>query len=157
MSIESLTGVFPCPEDGCEKVFPSAQALQGHVMHHFKKPNVKIPCPECGAMYFSGTGMSQHRKARHGVRNGQPAQPAEANTGITQSLDTVVVGRPETPAPKRGRPAKNRIDLDWTTDDIFQTVITALWPGGNIPVDAVLPLIQWRETTREFLEKVRSE
>jgi hypothetical protein len=140
MSIETLAGAFPCPE--CDRVFPSANSLQGHVMHHGRPPAQKVPCPECGEMYFSGTGMSQHRKAKHGVRSPN-AIAVEARAQLA-------------PVPaKRGR--KNRVDLDWTTDDIFSTVITALWPGGNIPVDAILPLIQWRETTREFLEKVRSE
>ena len=153
MSIATLAGEFPCTEEGCDKVFDSAQALQGHVMWHGRKPSKKIPCPECAAAgvdakYYEGTGMSQHRKARHGVRNGQaPVATVERQAALV----------PTPPAPKRGRPARNRIDLNWTTDDIFNTVITALWPGGNIPVDAVLPLIQWRENTREFLEKVRSE
>ena len=53
--------------------------------------------------------------------------------------------------------AKSRIATDWTADDIFQSVITELWPGGAIPTRCVLPLVQWREATREFLEKVQSE
>jgi hypothetical protein len=142
MSIETLVGTFTCPQEGCGRSFPTAQSLQGHFNYHSRKTPRRIPCPHCGNKYYSGTGMSQHIKARHKI----PAVSAELST--------------PTPAPapsKRGRPAKNRIDLDWTTDDIFSTVIEALWPGGSLPVHAVLPLIQWRETTREFLEKVQSE
>ena len=125
---------FPCPQEGCDRVFPSAQALQGHFNFHNRPKPEKVPCPDCGEMFFSGTGMSQHRKARH-----NPDKVADKQVK------------------KQGRPRKDRIDLELTTDDLFQTVVEVLWPGGNVPVSAVLPLIQWRETTREFLEKVRSE
>ena len=145
MSNETTVVGFPCPE--CDKVFPTSPALQGHYAQHFKKKPERVACPDCGGMYLSGTGMSQHRQAKHG--------PGRKKRKVV--IETV-----EAPVKKRGRPPgstakpKPTVDLDWTTDDIFQTVITALWPGGNIPAEAVLPLIQWRETTREFLEKVRS-
>ena len=137
---ETLAGTFPCPQ--CDRVFNSPQALQGHVMHHSKKKPERVPCPECGNEFYAGTGMSQHRKARHGVGK------AKAPKVTTKDIQAAV-------AAKKKR--RNHIDLDWTTDDVFQTVITSLWPDGHVPVTAVLPLIQWRETTREFLEKVQSE
>lgn len=50
---------------------------------------------------------------------------------------------------------KTRPDLDWTADDIFQSVVAIIWPGGVIPVGSVLPLIQWREDTQTMLEKIQ--
>jgi len=118
---------FACTVGTCDKAFATRLALQGHMTSH-REPR---PCPECGKQYRTAGALGNHRKNQHGI--------ASANGSVQH------------------RPKKNRIDLDWTTDDIMTTVVMVLWPGGSIPVNAVVPLIQWRETTREFLEKIRSE
>lgn len=123
-----MSDQFTCTMEECDRSFDTRLALQGHMTSH-RDP---IPCPECGKPYRTAGALGNHRKHTHGVASAH---------GQAQV----------------GRPKKNRIDLDWTTDDILNTVITVMWPGGSIPVNAVVPLIQWRETTREFLEKVRHE
>jgi hypothetical protein len=118
---------FPCPEPGCDKVYPSRLGLQGHQISH--KPPVN--CPECGKEYKSPGALGNHRKNQHGVPAMYPAV-----------------------APKK---AKVPINPSWHYDDVFESVVASLWPSGLVPVRCVLPLVEWREATREFLEKVQSE
>lgn len=124
---------LPCPH--CDRVFPNAQALSGHAMSHVAAD----PCPECGRDDFkSKNAQSRHRSQEHGVvpayRAGKPASNG-----------------------KIGRPRLARVDTEVSADDIFQSVVQSLYPGGQMPTWAMTPLVQWREATRAMLERVQSE
>jgi hypothetical protein len=150
---------FPCPK--CDKVFPSKIALQGHQNVHRTPP----PCPECGKQYSTPGALGNHRKTEHGNigpwaeknaakrrRNGEE-DPIEMLTAVEAKKKQAR----EKKAEQRSRSSKTRINPEWQTDDIFQSVVESLWSGGSVPVRCILPLMQWREATREFLEKVQSE
>lgn len=129
---DDFRSAYPCPQLGCDKAFPTRLGLQGHQTSH-RQP---IPCPECGKQYKTAGALGNHRKTMHGVRplSAPPSAPV-------------------------GRPAKQPTPVvqAWHTDDIFESVAHSLWPNGLIPVRCIRPLVEWREATREFLEKVQSE
>lgn len=89
-----------------------------------------VNCPECGKEYKTPGALGNHRKGEHGVPT------------VASSLS---------------RRPKSIVKLAWHSDDIFESVVQSLWPEGSVPVRCILPLVEWREATREFLEKVQSE
>ena len=106
---------FPCGQ--CDRVFDSAAALNGHLIAH--RPPVS--CPECGKEYRTPGALGNHRKQLHGHVGPWAAKEAEKRAEV------------EAPVKPRGRPPKTRINMDWQADDIFQSVVESLWPGGAIP------------------------
>src|SRR5262245_37036054 len=54
---------YPCTEPGCDRVFPSPNALQGHKIVHMEP----VPCPECGEVQRTRGALGNHRKKMHGV------------------------------------------------------------------------------------------
>jgi hypothetical protein len=40
-------------------------------------------------------------------------------------------------------------------DDIFTSVVSLMWPKGEIPTNALMPLVHWRENTQRMLEEVQ--
>jgi hypothetical protein len=44
---------------------------------------------------------------------------------------------------------------DWSVDDIFTSVVSLMWPKGEIPTNALMPLVHWRENTQRMLEEVK--
>lgn len=119
---------FACTYPGCTKSYPTRNGVQGHMTAH-KPP---IHCPECGKEYKSPGALGNHRKQLHGSKAVTPTKPVK-------------------PSPKAG------ITTAWHSDDIFNSVVQSLWPAGSVPTRCILPLMEWREATREFLEKVQSE
>lgn len=124
---------FPCPVAGCDKSYDTRSGLLGHSIAH--RPPVS--CPECGKVYKSPGALGNHRKQMHGV----PSMNGLVRDAVAQ--------------PKK--PAKVDINPSWHYDDVFESVVASLWPNGSVPVRCILPLVEWREATREFLEKVQSE
>lgn len=41
------------------------------------------------------------------------------------------------------------------TDDIFFATVQSLFPSGEIPLPALLPLMRWREATDQLLQEVQ--
>lgn len=123
---------YRCTVAGCGKAYPTKNGLQGHSLAH--KP--AVPCPECRKMYRSAGALGNHRKHEHGVV-----------TGPTPRQEKYL----------RAAERRDRYTDGWSHDDVFTAVMHILWPDGQIPVRALLPLIQWREDTRTFLEQIHSE
>ena len=146
---------FPCQK--CDRVFESNAALNGHMIIH-RDP---IPCPECGREFRTPGALGNHRKKTHGYVG--PWAEANAKRKAAKDADSLEVMRQVQERKDRKKEereaaaSKTRINTEWHADDIFQSVIESLWPGGAIPVRCILPLVEWREATREFLEKVQSE
>jgi uncharacterized C2H2 Zn-finger protein len=146
---------FPCAQ--CDRVFQSSAALNGHMIIH-RDP---IPCPDCGREFRTPGALGNHRKKTHGVVG--PWSEKNAEKKAAKEADAVEVMRQVQERKDRKRQererasSKTRINTEWQADDIFQSVVETLWSGGAIPVRCILPLMHWREATREFLEKVQSE
>jgi hypothetical protein len=111
--------------DVCGKAFEKPMQLQGHRTSHA----TPTPCDLCGKEYKTPGALGNHRKNTHGV---------------------ISAGSVERQKRKASQP-----DMDWRADDIFQTVVSLIWPGGTIPTGAILPLIQWRDDTQVMLEKIQ--
>jgi hypothetical protein len=92
----------------------------------------KEPCPECGKRYVPGPGMGVHRHSAHGGTSKRKRRPSP----------------PSNHGP--GRPPK----IDLTVDDIFDVVVSQMFPRGSIPVAALTPLLRWRHATDEMLIEV---
>lgn len=166
-------GEHTCPD--CGRNFVSAAALGVHALSH----NEKQPCPDCGEPFIPGPGMSRHRQAKHGAAkaNGQPSKQQSKDlvacpecgtrvqrVGLRRHL--VAVHGTAPPPAKRGRPPKNpsptplpttNQEAEWHVDDIFNAVVHMMWPGGEIPVTAIGPLVRWREQTQQMLQEVRGD
>lgn len=123
--------IHHCPD--CDKSFGSPAALAGHRMVHTPAG----PCPECGRDNFKqANALARHRAVSHGVT---PAYKLKQ-------------GGP------RGRPRQNSpVDAGpWNVDDVFESVVLTLWPDKLVPVQALVPLMEWREATRVMMEKVQA-
>ena len=131
---------FACPEPGCARVFDSAQAIQGHSMVH-RTPS---PCPECGKRYATPGALGNHRKNDHGIEGSSWASKSAKTKRATTNPNPL------------GRPKRRKTE-EFRADDIVNAAIALLWPSGMLPVRAMTPLIQWRDATVEFLEKINSE
>jgi hypothetical protein len=131
IQIVAPEATFPCPEPDCDRVFGSANALQGHKIAHMPPQS----CPECGKTYKSVGALGNHRRTAHGV------------PGVSPSA---IISRAKTRTRRNG----NLPDIE--VDHIFASVLQVLFPSGTMPITAVVPLLQWREATQEFLEKVQS-
>lgn len=139
---------FACEVPGCGRSFPSRNGLQGHMIAH--RPPVH--CPECGAEYKTPGALGNHRKQMHGVLG-----PWAENKPIAVEKEAKKRGRPVGSTNKPKPVSKAQARIDWTPDEIFESVVRSLWPEGSVPVRCLTSLWEWREATREFLEKVQSE
>jgi predicted nucleic acid-binding Zn-ribbon protein len=123
--------------DQCGKTFESIQGLNGHKMSH-------VPggaCPDCGRDNFATmTSLARHRSIAHGVMGADKAR----------TLEREAAGKP-----KRVRAAA--VDSTLSVDHIFQSVIQTLYPHGQMPTKAMVPLMEWREATQKLLETVRGD
>jgi uncharacterized C2H2 Zn-finger protein len=139
----------------CQRTFNSPTALAVHARSH----DAKQPCPDCGELFQPGPGMSAHRRAAHADKPKRPKKlcpecgKAISAKDLARHIRTV---HGEEPKPV-GRPSKLPRRTEWEVDDIFNTVVGLMWPGGNVPVDAFLPLIHWREATAKMLVEVSHE
>jgi predicted RNA-binding Zn-ribbon protein involved in translation (DUF1610 family) len=141
---------FPCPH--CERVFYTSNQLGGHLSgaHTTRatKEPIKVPCPECGAEYQRGVGLASHRSRVHGVPGTSKSARMRAKTP---------------PKPKESKAKQKVAEIEkvepheWDVDDIFEVVVSTMWPQGTVPVSAVIPLIHWREATRQLLESVTQQ
>ena len=94
----------------------------------------KVPCPECG-LRFMRAGMGVHRSAAHAYRGEKRKRKPRA-------------------APSNQSPSRTpRIDL--TVDEIFDAVVSQMFPRGTAPVTALSPLLRWRRATEEMLNEVQ--
>ena len=91
----------------------------------------KEPCPDCGKRYVPGPGMGVHRHSAHGNSSKRKRNDAGANRERKPALPPV------------------------TCDDVFDAVVSQLYPRGVIPVAALTPLLRWRHATDEMLEAIR--
>lgn len=98
----------------------------------------KAPCPDCGLRFVPGPGMGVHRHAAHS-HTGAKAK-AKRRRGVSSNDGS----------PGPGRPPK----IDLTVDDIFDVVVSQMFPRGSIPVAALTPLLRWRHATDEMLIEV---
>jgi endogenous inhibitor of DNA gyrase (YacG/DUF329 family) len=123
----------------------------------------KVPCPDCGLRYTAGTGLGVHRKRTHGISarraSKRPLRDCPECGKTYPSKDMARHLRTHGIVRGRGRPPKypkqqplSEVDAD----DIFATVVSIIWPDGNVPVASVMALVQWREATQRMLTEVRN-
>ena len=159
-----LPPTVPYTCDECGRGFDSSNALNGHMKSHRQK---KARCPECGKLYVEGVGMAVHRKMKHGVEterqkraNGQKAtrdQPKQTKPRAACEICGEVMRKDNLARHMVSKHSKVSVQTeDWSVEDIFDTVVSMLWPTGNMPVKAMNPLITWREATAKMLIEVGS-
>jgi hypothetical protein len=122
-----LEPVKPFTCEDCGKGFENIQGLSGHRLVH--RP--VAPCPECGQTFTTPSAQARHRNKEHGV-------PLKGGARGKASVGAVAVS-------------------EWTADDILESVISAMFPGGSLPNKAVMPLIRWREATRELITTLQTQ
>ena len=91
-------------------------------------PKRKVPCPECGKSVQQNY-LQSHRRSQHGV----------------------FVRARRKPEPRPGRPPKVK---KLPGNDVVTTVLEVVFPRG-IPARHLEAVIQWREQTIEFMERVQ--
>jgi DNA-directed RNA polymerase subunit RPC12/RpoP len=151
-----LQVVYTC--ETCGRSFDNHNALNGHKKSHTQK---KVPCPDCGKLYIEGTGLSVHRKVKHGVeserqrgRNGAP-QPGSKFERVACETCGSVMRKDNLPRHMTQVHRQVTVTTEtWSVDDIFDSVVSMLWPTGHMPVTAMTPLISWREATAKMLIEV---
>ena len=159
---EELRPVVAAPEeyrcDECGKVFDNAQGLSGHKSVHTRSE--KQPCPECGAMYHPGPGMARHRQTTHGVPKGTRSSHPDRRVACPECGKEIRSKdlqrhRRNVHNVRVRKPAQVQSQPEWNVDDIFSSVVSLMWPTGDIPVKAVMSLVRWREDTQRMLMEVQ--
>lgn len=112
----------------------------------FNDPQPQLTCPECGKVCRGATGLGVHRSTIHGVppksKSYKKKRLAKPKTTKTKALVPVTQGQLE----GLEQPA------DWTADEIFDSVVSMLYPQGSIPLHALRALMQWRQDTERMLQ-----
>ena len=127
----------------CGKRFPSANSLSGHMLSH--RP--EVPCPECGKVYKTPGALGNHRKMAHNVSSPWSKEQEARKARNERKRERRAAARE----------MRLRVRGDFHADDIVSAALAILWPEGVLPVSVMIPLIEWREATQEFLEKIQSE
>jgi DNA-directed RNA polymerase subunit RPC12/RpoP len=139
----------------CGREFESSNALNGHMKSHRQK---KVPCPECDRLYVEGVGLAVHRKAAHGVETERQRRINGAKQTKPRAACEVcgeVMRKDNLSRHMASKHAKVSVEMEeWSVEDIFDTVVSMLWPTGHMPVKAMTPLINWREATAKMLIEV---
>lgn len=112
----------------CEQCGKQFASLQA-VAGHKLVHREQEPCPECGQVLTTPSARARHRKAEHGV----PTKAAREKRVAAESKG------------------------DWNEDDILESVVSVMWPNGNVPATAIIPLIRWRQATAELIESIHTD
>ena len=99
-----------------------------------------LKCPECGQICMGPTGLGVHRSTKHGVKPRKPNYK-----------------RKKTAKPRVGQVLAKALaeeDQPWTTDEIFTSVVSMLYPTGTLPLQALTALIEWRSDTERMLRSL---
>jgi hypothetical protein len=131
-------------------------------------PTRQLPCPECEAagtprFFALPQGLGTHRQKAHGVegtskdvvrrRQAKKAKAPAAAKRACPICDKKVVNLPKH---IRDVHEKDKVDNGLTADDIFDSVVGMLYPGGQVPTKALTPLLTWRLQTQEMLDTLVS-
>jgi DNA-directed RNA polymerase subunit RPC12/RpoP len=149
---------YRCRE--CGRDFDNANALNGHMKSHRQK---KALCPECGKLYVEGTGLAVHRRSQHGVeserqKRANGAKPKQTKPRVACEVCGEVMRKDNLARHMATKHAQVSVQAEeWSVEDIFDTVVSMLWPTGHMPVKAMNPLIIWREATAKMLIEVGRE
>jgi len=123
-----MSDAFPMVAD-----FPGAE--RPPVLH-----TTELQCPECGQICKGPTGLGVHRSTKHGVKPRKPNYK-----------------RKKTAKPRVGQVLAKALaeeDQPWTTDEIFTSVVSMLYPTGTLPLQALTALIEWRSDTERMLRSL---
>ena len=94
-----------------------------------------LECPECGMMCNGATGLGVHRSVKHGYRG--PKKNRKPKVRLTKVMNTKPVSKP-----------------DWSTREVFDAVVSLLYPGSTMPVGALPILLDWRDDTERMLRRL---
>lgn len=100
-----------------------------------------LPCPECGKEYKGANGLGVHRSTMHGVLGPSSSKPKKKKRQRSVALT-------------RALPAVIEEDDRWSTEEIFVSVVSLLWPKGTMPIAALPILIEWRDSTDRMLRRL---
>lgn len=101
-----------------------------------------LPCPECGKQYKGVAGLGVHRSTMHNVK------PKNTKKKKSTTTTTVTTGS----IPRLIKPARP----DWSTREVFDSVVSLLWPGDTMPVAALPILLDWKDDTERMLHRLEA-
>lgn len=107
-----------------------------------------IACPECGKQCKGTTGLGVHRSTIHGVAPKHKSYKKKKTRAIAVATEAVLDSMARERKPKA--PPKP----DWSTREVFDSVVSLLWPGDTMPVAALPILLDWREDTERMLRRL---
>lgn len=104
-----------------------------------------LPCPECGQQYKGANGLGVHRSTMHGIvgPTGSKVKKRKVKPHPQSTIGSV---------PRPIKPAKP----DWSTREVFDSVVSLLWPGDAMPVAALPILLDWKDDTERMLHRLEA-
>ena len=101
-----------------------------------------LACPECGQVCKDSTGLGVHRSVKHGYRG---AKKNRKKRRVAAAGDKVLAS---------GSISRSPAKPDWSTREVFDAVVSLLYPGSTMPVGALPILLDWRDDTERMLRRL---
>lgn len=96
-----------------------------------------VECDICGRRFKNNNGLGVHKATIHRKDGKKITRKRSAKPPTLRALVT---------QPPHDDPLH--------ADDIFMATVHSLFPNGEIPLTALLPLMRWREATDELLREI---
>ena len=105
-----------------------------------------LACPECGQVCKNTTGLGVHRSTKHGVP-GASNKKTRKKRKVAAAADRVLA---------TGSIPRQPTKPDWSTREVFDAVVSLLYPGSTMPVGALPILLDWRDDTERMLRRLEA-
>jgi uncharacterized C2H2 Zn-finger protein len=105
-----------------------------------------LPCPECGQLCKDSTGLGVHRSVKHGYTGNKKNRKKRR---VAAAGERVLASGSIPRQPKVTKP-------DWSTREVFDSVVSLLWPGDSMPVAALPILLDWKDDTERMLHRLEA-
>jgi hypothetical protein len=118
-------------------------------------------CPECAkqetvTVFATPQALGLHRRKAHGVVGTSARSKARKDKREKQECPHCHKSYLHLARHIRDVHEKVQAASDLAADDIFWTVVSMLYPGGQVPVQALQPLMVWKDQTAALLDTLIS-